>query len=531
MRGRYNRAKTTIIKTIAALLLLSLLIPGAGRAEESALAVTVDLGGERKAISPYIYGVNSFYHEDALGRDVTAFALRQGGNRMTAYNWENNASNAGSDWNNYSDGYLTASDAPGEVARMLCDLAASAGIGYKITTLQMAGYAAADKNGEVTQEETAPSDRWDRVQFQKSAPFSLSPDLLDQTVYMDEYVNFLVQTFGDASTPGGIQGYSLDNEPSIWYHSHRLVHPSQTTVEELAKKSAALAAAVKAVDPAAEIYGPALYGFSAYERFSDNENSTGWKSIKARNGYRWYIDCYLDQMRKESGKRGVRLLDVLDIHYYSESARSGPEDRVQSVRTLYEKGFVENSWIGQWWQSYIPILPTIRQSIDMYYPGTKIAVTEYNFGGEDDPSGAIAQVEALGCFAEQGVYFASLWVGKGFIFSGMNLYTNYDGQGAAFGNQLIPASSPDVSVTSAYAAIQDGDLSQVTLTLTNKRMDAPQPIVIRLENAQSAYTRAEGYAVYGDSTAIRPLEGIEIRDNGAVYLTLPPFSAAIIIVK
>lgn len=138
---------------------------------------------------------------------------------------------------------------------------------------------------------------------------------------------------------------------------------------------------------------------------------------------------------------------------------------------------------------------------------------------------------ALGCFAEQGVYFASLWVGKGFILAGMNLYTNYDGQGAAFGNQLIPASSPDVSVTSAYAAIQDGDPSKVTLTLTNKRMDAPQPIVIRLENAQSAYTHAEGYAVYGDSTAIRPLEGIEIRDNGAVYLTLPPFSAATIVLR
>ena len=60
------------------------------------------------------------------------------------------------------------------------------------------------------------------------------------------------------------------------------------------------------------------------------------------------------------------------------------------AETLYEKGFVENSWIGQWWQENIPILPTIQNSIDTYYPGTKLAITEYNFGGDDEVSGAIA---------------------------------------------------------------------------------------------------------------------------------------------
>jgi len=71
-----------------------------------------------------------------------------------------------------------------------------------------------------------------------------------------------------------------------------------------------------------------------------------WEDIKSANNYHWYLDCYLDQMKKAEEEYGTRLLDVLDIHYYSESAREGAEDRVQSVRTLYEKGFRENSQFG-----------------------------------------------------------------------------------------------------------------------------------------------------------------------------------------
>src|SRR5262249_30646768 len=52
--------------------------------------ITIDTA-DRRDISPYIYGVN-FPDWDKLGFSVPL--ARQGGNRMTAYNWETNASNA-----------------------------------------------------------------------------------------------------------------------------------------------------------------------------------------------------------------------------------------------------------------------------------------------------------------------------------------------------------------------------------------------------------------------------------------------------
>ena len=57
--------------------------------------INVDMSGKRKEISPYIYGINQYGHQDDY-KNISVNAVRQGGNRMVAYNWENNASNAGS---------------------------------------------------------------------------------------------------------------------------------------------------------------------------------------------------------------------------------------------------------------------------------------------------------------------------------------------------------------------------------------------------------------------------------------------------
>src|ERR1051326_5704804 len=65
-------------------------------------------------ISPYVYGLNQ---PDWNGRTKTLSLYRWGGNRTTAYNWENNASNAGTDWFNQNDSYLGGGETPGKAVR------------------------------------------------------------------------------------------------------------------------------------------------------------------------------------------------------------------------------------------------------------------------------------------------------------------------------------------------------------------------------------------------------------------------------
>ncbi|WP_303836983.1 glycoside hydrolase family 44 protein [Ruminococcus flavefaciens] len=492
------------------------------------MKITVDLKGERKEISPLIYGVNQY---TTSLKDVKTNSVRQGGNRMTAYNWETNASNAGSDWKHSSDTNLSESDDPADCVQQLSKDAAKNNVGYKLTTLQLAGYVSADKNGPVSEEETAPSDRWNKVVLTKGSDFADTPDLTDGVVYMDEYVNYIIKKLGDSKSATGIQGYSLDNEPVLWNDTHSRMHPEPVTIEELSKKSIEMAKNVKKLDPNAEVFGPALYGYTAFDHLDDDDQHTEWETVKAANNYHWYLDSYLDDMHKASEEAGTRLLDVLDIHYYSESARKGAEDRVQSVRTLYEKGFAENSWIGQWCMENVPILPTIQASIDKYYPGTKLGISEYNFGGGDDTSGTIAQVEALGCYADQGVYFATLWGGEPFIVAGINLYTNYDGKGGCFGDTLIPAKTEDVSKSSTYAAVNAKDDSKVTVMVTNKNMTEKENATIDLTNAEKDYKSAAVYAIYGDDEKIKLIDIVkDIKDN-SVSVDLPAFSAAMVVVS
>ncbi len=515
--------------TAMAVLFTSASVPLGNTAAESGaydMNVEIDLGGKTKKISPLIYGVNQYGNEDYFD-ELNINAVRQGGNRMTAYNWENNASNAGSDWHHSNDNNLSKSDRPADCVQVLSDMGEKHGFGYKLATLQLAGYVAADKDGNVSEAEAAPSPRWNKVELTKNAPFDTEPDLTDGTVYMDEYVNYIINKLGDSTKSTGIQAYSLDNEPALWSHTHSRIHPEPVGIKELSDKSIEMAAAVKKLDPNAEIFGPALYGYTAYDHLADDDSSDEWETIKAQGGYHWYLDCYLDAMKKAEEENGTRLLDVLDIHYYSESSRVSAEDRLQSVRTLYEKGFIENSWIGQWCQENLPILPTVQASIDKYYPGTKLAISEYNFGGED-LSGTIA--EALGCYADAEVYFATLWGGNPFILSGIKLYTNYDGNGSTFGDTLVPTKTDDVSLASSYASINGTDQGTVTAMLTNKSFTESENAAISLKNAETNYEAAAVYAVYGDSNEIRLIDIIEDVKNNEVNVTLPALSAAMVVI-
>ncbi len=508
---------------------------------DDSMNIKIDLGAEVKEISPYIYGINQYANQKNYTQ-VSVNSVRQGGNRMSAYNWENNASNAGSDWKYSSDNNLSDSDDPADCVQVLSKEAETYDIAYKLTTLQLAGYVAADKDGPVSEEEAAPSARWNEVVLTKGSDFDETPDLTDGKVYMDEYINYIINTLGDSTTATGIQGYSLDNEPALWHHTHSRIHPETLTIAELSKKSVEMAKAIKKLDPEADVFGPALFGYMAYVSLADDDSSNEWETIKAENNYHWYLDCYLDQMKKASDEADVRLLDVLDIHYYSEargqcrvtectdsSHTECTKARLQSVRSLYEEGFVEDSWIGQWGKENLPILPNVQKSIDKYFPGTKLAITEYNFGG-NDVSGTIAHAEALGCFADAGIYLATLWGGNPYQFSAINLHTNYDGKGSAFGNMLVPTKTDDVSLSSAYASIQDKDHGKVTALITNKDLENEENAVITIENSDATYEAAAVYAVYGDSSDIRLIDIIDQVEGNVVNVTLPAYSAAMVVI-
>lgn len=511
---------------------------GSAAAEKEAdIVVTVSTEENRKPVSQWLFGVNIGVEDK-----VSAKSIRVGGNRMTAYNWENNYSNAGSDWYNNSDDYMVRDLlneyklTPGAVALNLSDTAAKNSIPYKLMTLQLQGYVAADGNGSVQDGDEAPSDRWKTVELRKGSDFTLTPDTDDGSVYMDEYLNYLINYIGKSESEKGINAYALDNEPALWSGTHSKIQTEPLTCEELVNKSAELAALIKEFDSGADVYGPSLYGYYAYVCLQD---APDWKTIQKDNGYAWFIDYYLDAMSKKSTQAGKRLLDVLDLHYYTEAkGRCGKRScnhydnddcikaRLNSYRSLFDPSYKERSWITDSGAEFFPLLPTLKSSIDKYYPDTKLAFTEYDFGGGDHISGAIAEVDALGTFAENDVYMATIWADASkcaYQMSAINLFTDYDGKNNGFGDTLVSAKTNDIELSSAYAAVNDGDDSSLRIIVTNKSIHEPSTAQINI-NSKTQFTTLKAYALTGETSEITALDNFGTLDGNVITCTIPALS-------
>jgi hypothetical protein len=524
----------------AAILIAWQLVPATAQPAALAITVNVDTSQDRAAISPYVYGAN-----DDMGLDLVTFR-RLGGNRMTGYNWENNASNAGIDWQHQSDNYMCGiqslsaaqCNTAGGVITHWHDRSVAIGAASELT-LEMAGYVAADMNGPVAQSETAPSLRWDAAVLTKGAPFTTAPSLTDGKVYIDEQVNFMVSRYGGAAGSTGVKFYGTDNEPDIWASTHPRIHPTPVSAVELVNRTAELASAVKAVDPAAMIFGYESYGFNGYYSLQD---APDWASVKG--SYGWYIDYYLDQMRLRGATAGKRLLDVLSVHWYPEAQGGGQrivfggtgsldtqKARVQAPRSLWDATYHETSWIAQYYGSYLPLIPRLQQSINTYYPGTGLAFTEFAYGGEADISGGLATADALGIFGRYGVFAAAYWPvesDQSYVRAAYRLYRDYDGAGGKYGDTRVRATISDAANASTYAAITGSDDTTLHLIILNKSFDSAADFTFNLAGGR-AYTSGEVWAFDASNAAITQRTAIGAITANTFAYTLPARSAAHII--
>lgn len=503
--------------------------------------VTVDFDAPQKPISPYIFGIN----DGASFKRVQPKSIRLGGNRTSGYNWENNKSNAGTDWQNQTDDYLIRDvrnhlrRVPGAAALDVAEDSLAYNVPYTLLTLPMAGYVA-NIDGKKTEANTLDGNDWCKIVNRKNAPFSMTPDLTDGIVYTDEYLNYLGQIIGNSKSETGFKGYALDNEPALWHHTHPLIHKEKVTAEELIAKSIDLAKTVKDFDKDADVFGPSLFGYSAYDSLGSD-----WGLIQAKNFYKynWFIDFYLEQMANAEKEAGCRLLDVLDLHYYTEARGAcgkrtcdhfDNDDcikaRINAVRSLYDASYKEKSWIADTGAKHFPLLPKINASIEKYYPGTKLAFTEYNFGGGLDISGAIAQADFLGLLAQYEVYFASIWAfdKADYQFAAINMFTNYDDKGGYFADTLVHSNSSDDYTVSAFVGKNSSD-GNVHVILINKAIHEQTEVTLDLGKINCS--EAENYILDGTGPLISKVNGSVKIKNGELKTTLEPMTINHLVLK
>ena len=81
-------------------------------------------------------------------------------------------------------------------------------------------------------------------------------------------------------------------------------------------------------------------------------------------------------------------------------------------------------------------------------PGTKVAFTEYNWGGLENVNGAVAQADILGIFGKYCLDLATLWgppdpVKQTPGLMAYEIYRNYDGKNSMFGDMELNSNSAD----------------------------------------------------------------------------------------
>jgi hypothetical protein len=513
------------------------------------VTITIDLT-KTKSISPYIYGTN-FYSGNTVPQPNFTFD-RAGGNRWTAYNWETNASNAGSDFNYQSDNYLSTSNVPAEAVRSF--IAGDQGAGLaSLVTFQLQGYVSADESGPVAHPFPNLA-RFKQVVDKKASAFANPPDTTDAFVYMDEFAWALDQKFSGQGIFGASPAHptfiSLDNEPDLWHATHEEVQGlTNISSTNFITKTVTLAETLKDQFPSAVIFGPVNYGFNGVYSWQ-GETGAGFSSTF------WFADKYLAGIKAASTTYGKPVVDVYDFHWYSEacavacvqdgstrvtnltgSTLTDPQIQaiVQSPRSLWDPAYTETSWIANALGGPIYILGRLQAKIAVSNPGMKLAITEYENGGFNHIAGTIAQADNLGIFGSQGVFAANFWPPGGtysYTLAGFRAFRDFDGTSASFGDTSLQATSSAVQNVVVYASSDSTAPGRVVFVAIN-RSSAQKTTAI---NGQALSGTAHLYQMTAASaavqTVVQPVSiGTMAVSGSSLTITLPAYSVTTIDVR
>lgn len=460
------------------------------------ITITIDAAANRHPINPNIYGV-SFASIDDL-RSLQSPLNREGGNGETRYNWQANATNRASD--GFFESIGESSATPGEHADTFIDTS-KAGGAEPMITIPIMGWVARlgpDRSGLNSfsvakygpQQSTDPQmpDAGNGTRPDGSLIVNNDPNdanLPVDATFQQAWVQHLVSRWGLAAN-GGVRYYVLDNEHSLWQSTHRDVHPAGATMDEVFSKMMNSAQSIKSVDPGALVAGPEEWGWggyfsSGYDQQWDAAHGPSDSPDRAAHGNADYLPWLLDQFRAYDTMHGVRLLDLFTVHYYPQGGEFSDNTSIQmqllrnrSTRSLWDASYVDASWIA----NKVQLIPLLHSWVDEHYPGTKIGITEYNWGAESHINGATAQADILGIFGREGLDLATRFMTPSFfspVYKAMQMYLR------GFGDISVKTSSPDPDNLSAFAAVRSADQA-LTVMLVSKTLEGDTATTIDVSN-------------------------------------------------
>ena len=516
--------------------------------------MVIDAAQGQHPISSLIYGV-AFASPASQLNDLNVPVHRSGGNTESRYNWQLNAHNHANDW--FFESLDDGSSTPAASADNFVT-SSKANIAQPMLTIPMIGWVpklgpsrARLASYAITNYGLQAANDWQyfaqagngvitNTSIQITTNNPNDANFLTNSDFQKAFIQHLTNRWG-LSTNGGVKYYFLDNEHALWNSTHRDVHPIGTTMQEIRDKMFDYSAVVKSLDPNAIVLGPEEWGWPGYlysgfdwqwagahndytpSHFPDRGTNGGWD----------YGPWLLDQFRGLEIATGKRFLDYLTFHIYPQQGEFGNDvstsmqlTRNRSTRQLWDTNYLDPSWIN----NIIKLIPRMKGWVATYYPGTKIGITEYNWGAEGHINGATAQADIYGIFGREGLDLGTRWTTPATgtpTYNAMKMYRNYDGAKHGFGDTSVSVTStvnPDN--VSAFAALRASD-GAMTAIVINKQLAAGAAINIGLTNFLSA--GAAQVWQLTSANAITHLSNTNLAGSTLTY-SVPPQSITLFIV-
>jgi len=472
---------------LASILLLAI---QAGRAQNITIQVTAGEG--RRPVSPYIFGRNNNLSDNPerpistenlnLYREAgLRFARENGGNNATKYNWRRKLGSHPDWYNNvYDHNWDYASQ---EIQKTMPGL-------QVMWAFQLIGKAAGNKNNNFNDWSYNGSNWWSGVGQNLAGGGQINPAGGSQALVNGNPDLYLVNWGADSTTDvlnhwfgqGGLGFdrnqfiyWSMDNEPEIWNGTHDDVMPSLLSASAFMDSYFAVAKKARERFPEIKLTGPVPANEWQWYKW-------GNESLTIDGKYYCWLEYFIKRVADEQKSSGIRLLDVLDIHWYpSESSNA---DLVQLHRVFYDENYVypgangvktiNGAWDGSQNKEYI--FKRINDWLLKHFGenhGITIALTENDISSSNPNIISVVYASMLGTFADNGVEIFTPWSWKTGMWETLHLFSRY-----SKGTRVKTTSGNEATV-SGYSSI-NGSNDSMTVILVNRDLSASRTATVNL---------------------------------------------------
>ena len=472
------------------------------------IQITVNPAQEIKEISPYIYGRNNSLSDDsknptpliALSPSPSwqlyknagvTFFRESGGNNSTKYNWRRKLSSH-PDW--YNNVYAHDWDYAAQ------SLQANMPEAKGMWAFQLLGYVAKTNAYNFNDWGYNQSQWWSGVTNNWCGGGGPgigngNPDLYLEPWSSDSTTAILSQWFDSLQlNKDQFRYWNMDNEPECWNSTHDDIMPNSISAEDYIQRYVAVAKRARTLFPDIKIVGPVSTNEWQWYNWQDIGAVSDLKNPAIK--YSW-MEYFIKRIAEEEQQSGLRLLDVLDFHFYPDVNR---DITLQMYRVFYDTTYVYPGANGVHrvnggWDNNINKEYIFKRSNDWLtkYMGANNGVTMGmsemgNLYSQDPNVVAVGYASLLGTFAENNVELFTPWEWDIGQWEVLHLFTHYAGSIA------VSSTSSLDTLVSAYSSLNDSK-DTLSIILVNRDVNNEQPVAVSLQNAASTMRSVSFYRI------------------------------------